>query len=532
MGRKDLEIKELQGQVADLQAQLKEKTAEADRTFRMLESVNNSSHLAIWIAYFNENGEPGDVIFSPEMRRVLGYSKAELPDTVDSLGAVIHPDDAPGVFDLYGRAVADRNVKYDVDYRLKLKSGEYHLFHAAGECLRRPNGTPEVFIGTFFDIEEQTKTADILQHNQRREFAVGKMMLEGSWSMDLTKYAIDDVNSPMVYSDQFKKILGYNPNTNEFPDLMGTWITKIHPDDVETASAAMAKQLADPSGATVFDMEYRLLHKNGYYFWVRASSYVVWEGRTPVMAAGTILDINDSKMHESKFEEELEPAITGLTERIEEVTKTVEDTASHMKEVAMRQAEIAQESETIEKSVDDSMEIIKIIESIAAQTNLLSLNASIEAARAGESGRGFAVVANEISNLAAQTKNSTEQITKILQELKDNASEVSDKAGTTVDTANVQTELAESTKQQLNESKKRSEELSEKLKAIKNDMRVIKDSNNKVVESTSSLMATSEEFNASTDEMINLTHQNMTKIEESLSLMTTISDKMAELSKQ
>ena len=63
-------------------------------------------------------------------------------------------------------------------------------------------------------------------------------------------------------------------------------------------------------------------------------------------------------------------------------------------------------------------------------------------------------------------------------------------------------------------------------------MRVIKDSNNKVVESTSSLMATSEEFNASTDEMINLTHQNMTKIEESLSLMTTISDKMAELSKQ
>ena len=443
MGRKDLEIKELQGQVADLQAQLKEKTAEADRTFRMLESVNNSSHLAIWIAYFNENGEPGDVIFSPEMRRVLGYSKAELPDTVDSLGAVIHPDDAPEVFDLYGRAVADRNVKYDVDYRLKLKSGEYHLFHAAGECLRRPNGTPEVFIGTFFDIEEQTKTADILQHNQRREFAVGKMMLEGSWSMDLTKYAIDDVNSPMVYSDQFKKILGYNPNTNEFPDLMGTWITKIHPDDVETASAAMAKQLADPSGATVFDMEYRLLHKNGYYFWVRASSYVVWEGRTPVMAAGTILDINDSKMHESKFEEELEPAITGLTERIEEVTKTVEDTASHMKEVAMKQAEIAQESETIEKSVDDSMEIIKIIESIAAQTNLLSLNASIEAARAGEAGKGFAVVASEVQSLASSTQETTSDISRILGEMNTAIKDVMTRITTISDSITTQNENME-----------------------------------------------------------------------------------------
>ena len=317
MGRKDAEIKELRAKLAEAEEALAEQRSEADRNYRMLRSVNNSTHLAIWIAYFDEDGQQTAVHFTDEMLRALGYTRSELPDTVEALGSIIHPDDSPMVFESYGNAVAKREAKYEIDYRLKMRSGDYHMFHAAGECLRRKDGKPEVFIGTFTDIEDHLKTQEQLTHDTRRQYAVDKMMLEGSWSMDLTKYAIDDVNSPMVYSDQFKKILGYNPNSSEWPDIMGTWITKIHPDDVQGASEAMGKQLADPSGATVFDMEYRLKHKNGNWIWVRASSYVVWEGRTPVMAAGTILDITDEKKHETSFEDELSPEITALSTRIE-----------------------------------------------------------------------------------------------------------------------------------------------------------------------------------------------------------------------
>ncbi len=113
--------------------------------------------------------------------------------------------------------------------------------------------------------------------------------------------------------------------------------------------------------------------------------------------------------------------VVGASQRTVAVSRAgqraVQDAVGSMVQIKGRVEGIAENILALSEQTQQIGEIIATVNSIAAQSNMLALNASVEAARAGEYGKGFAVVAVEVRNLAEQSRQATAQVKTILSDI-------------------------------------------------------------------------------------------------------------------
>jgi methyl-accepting chemotaxis protein len=117
----------------------------------------------------------------------------------------------------------------------------------------------------------------------------------------------------------------------------------------------------------------------------------------------------------------LSSASDQTTSSIKEIAKSTGYSTKIVNDANQKAMEAQKVMDRLGESSTEVGNIVKAINSIAEQTNLLALNATIEAARAGEAGKGFAVVASEVKDLAKETEKATESIIKIIKIIQDDS---------------------------------------------------------------------------------------------------------------
>lgn len=342
--------------------------------------------------------------WSPEFRRLIGYSsEANFPNVVHSWSDKLHPDDAAATFAAFAEHLKDPSgrARYDITYRLKMRSGEYRWFRATGGCIHMPDGQIRA-CGSLVDVHE----AVILRQRTERE-------------------AQEDAQA------------------------------------VDAIAKALAR-LADGDMTVQIDVdlpEKMALLKRDFNMSVQALHETMSQAKETLSSLGVLVetvsrDASDLSLRSSDQASSIEETSAAVVE----ITSTVKQTAdlaaesSNSAQGSRKKAEdcggvveaaIVAMSE-IEKSSGKIGSIISTIEDIAFQTNMLALNAAVEAARAGDAGRGFAVVAAEVRALAQRSGEAVKEITELVTESKNHVKggvELVQKSGNAI--GQISTESAE-----------------------------------------------------------------------------------------
>ena len=153
---------------------------------------------------------------------------------------------------------------------------------------RNPN-INESLINAFNDYRDSTEY-DLMKY----KLAIDALNII-LWDMDVVVSDPINPSNRLIWSQEFRDMLGFT-DENDFPNRLRSWIERLHPEDRDMALSALLAHINDRTGKTPYDIEYRLMLKNGYYrsFHSLGATHR-GKGGIPIRVAGAMTDITEKK---------------------------------------------------------------------------------------------------------------------------------------------------------------------------------------------------------------------------------------------
>ncbi|WP_416667146.1 hybrid sensor histidine kinase/response regulator [Egbenema bharatensis] len=202
----------------------------------------------------------------------------------------LHPDDVEACITAWQTAVNSGNP-YWVEFRVRSRAGEYRWHLVTATAIRNESGQISKWYGTGLDIHDRRLIETQLRESEARFRAVARATADVIWDWNLR-------DNTVWWNEGFQTVFGYS--SAEIEPGLESWTRRVHPDELDRVMTEMNQVFK--THQSVWEGEYRFLHKNGSWKNVSDRGYLIFDDDgQPVRFVGGMTDITERLLLEEKL---------------------------------------------------------------------------------------------------------------------------------------------------------------------------------------------------------------------------------------
>ncbi len=251
-----------------------------------LELAMQSANMAWW----EMDITTGNVIFEKRKSEMIGYPAKKFKHYTDFV-ALVHPEDSDKAMKAMQNHINGLVDKYEIEYRILTKSGEYKWFYDIGAVVKKDsNGIPLYVTGLVMDISQRKLAEEALRKSEAIQHKIVSNI--GDVIVIIDQNGINRYKSPNV-----ENLFGWKPE-----ELVGksAW-NLVHPDDLNTAKKIVAEVALKPNASETTEIKYR--RKDGVYVWIEITIVNLLSDPDIQGFLGNYNDISERKHAQEKIRE-------------------------------------------------------------------------------------------------------------------------------------------------------------------------------------------------------------------------------------